>query len=106
MSEITYHERDEGQWWAYRGAEMQGPYPSAEVARYQHTFERFLCDDCYEAVCHDLACCQDECSLSLDHDGLCAPRYRQGRQVRCDHCGRRDRLTEVNADDIDLDDLP
>ena len=35
---VTIHERDEGQWFAYRGDEMQGPYPSARAAREQHTF--------------------------------------------------------------------
>jgi hypothetical protein len=30
---VTFAERDEGQYWAYLGSEMDGPYPDAEAAR-------------------------------------------------------------------------
>ncbi len=35
---VTFGERDEGQWFAYRGGLMQGPYPSETTARSENTF--------------------------------------------------------------------
>jgi hypothetical protein len=65
--------------------------------------DALLCDECYELVTGLLAECQDHCSLDLDHDGQCGPRAArsESRQESCDWCGRTDRLTFVEAENMD-----
>lgn len=106
MISIDIRERAEGQWYAYWRDEMQGPYRSAHDALRRHTFDRLLCDPCYEEATHLLAECQDECNLSLDHEGECDVFARRNQPDQCDHCGAHDRLTLVEAANIDLLGLP
>ena len=91
---ITFMERDQGQWWAVSaaGLDMQGPCPSREDAERQQEWD--LCDPCFEAVTGLLAECQDNCSLHLDHTGLCGP-YRQPGPEDCQRCGAVGRLTHA-----------
>jgi hypothetical protein len=110
--EWTIGERDEGQWWIFTEEaegtrEMQGPYPSFELAEgdaransiadwvMPGSGDVLLCDPCYEELTGDLSQCQDGCSISLDHTGECHSRPRTG-QSDCDRCGQTDRLTRTD----------
>jgi hypothetical protein len=107
-------ELDEGQWSAvmdseHGGQDKLGPYPShaaaelgalADIAS-ETNGEVFLCDHCYEDGTGNAAVCQDDCSLDLEHVGVCGERYRAAPvRTSCDRCGSEDRLTMINVGDL------
>ena len=68
-----------------------------------------LCDQCWE-LAYDpqsydpmfpRAECTDECSLDLDHTGVCAARYsKRDQRESCTNCGKVDRLHELDSEDV------
>lgn len=104
-------ELDEGQWSAVSDDGKLGPYPSRAAAELgaladiasDTNGEVFLCDHCFEDGTGDPAQCQDDCSLDLEHVGVCGERYRAAPvKTSCDRCGNEDRLTMINVGDLEF----
>jgi hypothetical protein len=89
-------EVNEGQWSLVWAGEIKGPYPSAAAA-VADVPDVLLCDPCWELVTGLLSECQDDCNLSLSHEGVCAP-YGTDGPTRCQRCGNEDRLTATGSD--------
>jgi hypothetical protein len=115
----TVVERDEGLWWIYTvnadgTPEMQGPYPSFElaegdarancIASWQKPASgtALLCDPCWEAGTGLVAECQYECSRDLAHCGECGHRYAPEGQAWCDRCGAVNRLTREDIANLEF----